>query len=89
MHKYAKTVGVAATAAPTADAIAPPPRYARQALVNATPLSPAKLEPTNATAIGPANAPAVATVTMAITAVMDKEVITVLRTSLSSFIRLS
>ena len=28
-------------------AIAPPPRYARQALVNAAPLSPAKLDPTN------------------------------------------
>ena len=69
-------------------AIAPPPRYARQALVNAAPLSPAKFEPTNITAIEPAKAPAVATVTIAITAVMDSDVITVLRTSLSSFIRL-
>ena len=65
-------------------ATAPPPRYAKQALVRAAPLSPAKFEPTKATAIVGANTSAAAITTIAIPAVTVTDVNTVFRTSFNS-----
>ena len=65
-------------------AIAPPPRYARHALVNAAPLNPAKFEPTRATAIAGANAPAVATAAIVIPAAIAMDLIAVFKTSFNS-----
>lgn len=66
---------------------APPPRYARQALVKSAPLSPVKFEITSATAMRPANTP-VAITTIAIPTDIDILFVAFFRTSFSSRITL-
>src|SRR5699024_10826274 len=65
-------------------ATAPPPIYAREAAVNAAPVKPEKLDPTNKTAILGAKTPAEATATIVATEVIVIVFNNVLFTSFNS-----